>query len=178
MPFAAVFGVLSMWAGRVVERVGARLAISAGLAACALGMVLLAVFAGDAVALTVLATVVAGAGMSLLIAPASTVLMNDLPPEQAGDGSSFSMVSRFVGAAVGVAIVGSVFAAAYDANLPGASRGAPDERGSRPGCPRRVRRRGRRGLRRDRGDRRAGRGGRVVRAGPGAGVGPAVARVR
>ncbi len=40
------------------------------------------------------------------IAPGSTVMMNGLPPEEARDGSSFSMVSRFVGAAVGVAIVG------------------------------------------------------------------------
>lgn len=67
--------------------------------------------------------------MSLLIAPASTVLMNDLPAEKAGDGSSFSMVSRFVGAAVGVAVVGSVFAASYEANLPG-STGPPPTSGN------------------------------------------------
>ena len=68
---------------------------------------------------------VAGVGLSLLIAPGSTVMMNGLPPEKAGDGSSFSMVSRFVGAAVGVAIVGSVFAASYSANLPGTSGPPP-----------------------------------------------------
>ena len=53
----------------------------------------------------------------MLIAPPSTVMMNGLPAEKAGDGSSFSMVSRFIGAAVGVAIVGSVFASRYSGDL-------------------------------------------------------------
>ena len=91
-------------------------------------MVLLALVVHDDVVWTVLATMVAGAGLSLLIAPASTVMMNGLPADKAGDGSSFSMVSRFVGAAVGVAIVGSVFAAVYAAYIPGAS-GPPSTSG-------------------------------------------------
>lgn len=40
-----------------------------------------------------------GGALSLLIAPPSTVVMNDLPASKAGDGSSLNMVSRFVGAA-------------------------------------------------------------------------------
>jgi EmrB/QacA subfamily drug resistance transporter len=128
VPFALTFGLLSTRAGAAVARVGARLAITAGLAVCALGMALLALAVREPVGWTVAATVVAAAGMSLLIAPASTVMMNDLPPEKAGDGSSFSMVSRFVGAAVGVAIVGSVFAGAYANALPG-SGGAPPTSG-------------------------------------------------
>jgi hypothetical protein len=51
--------------------------------------------------------------------------MNDLPITNAGDGSSFSMVSRFVGAAVGVAVIGSVFAAVYATNAPGGSGSPP-----------------------------------------------------
>ncbi len=39
--------------------------------------------------------------------------MNDLPPDKAGDGSSLNFVSRFVGASVGVAAVGSILAAVY-----------------------------------------------------------------
>ncbi|HEY3725086.1 MAG TPA: MFS transporter [Acidimicrobiia bacterium] len=125
VPFAATFGVLSLRAGAAVARFGARAAITVGLATNAVAMVLLALVVHDDVLWTVLATMVAAAGLSLLIAPASTVMMNGLPPEKAGDGSSFSMVSRFVGAAVGVAIVGSVFAAAYAAYLPGASGPPP-----------------------------------------------------
>jgi EmrB/QacA subfamily drug resistance transporter len=134
VPFAGTFGILSMRSGAAVERAGARRAITAGLGTCAIGMVLLAVTVHETVVWTVLATMVAAAGMSLLIAPASTVLMNDLPLAKAGDGSSFSMVSRFVGAAVGVAVIGSVFAAAYAADLPGA--GAPPTSGALSGAAR------------------------------------------
>jgi EmrB/QacA subfamily drug resistance transporter len=125
VPFAAVFGVLSMRSDAAVQRFGPRVAITAGLAVDAVAMALLAWFAHDDLVWTILATALAGAGLSLLIAPGSTVMMNGLPPEKAGDGSSFSMVSRFVGAAVGVAIVGSVFAASYSAHLPGSSGPPP-----------------------------------------------------
>jgi MFS family permease len=53
------------------------------------------------------------AGLSLLISPPSTVVMNDLPEAKAGDGSSLNFVSRFVGASIGIAIVGSVLATVY-----------------------------------------------------------------
>jgi EmrB/QacA subfamily drug resistance transporter len=119
VPFAATFGILSVKAGAAVDRFGTRTAITVGLAVEAIAMTALALVVHDELVWTIVATMLAGAGLSLLIAPASTVMMNGLPADQAGDGSSFSMVSRFVGAAVGVAIVGSVFAAAYSANLPG-----------------------------------------------------------
>jgi hypothetical protein len=71
----------------------------------------------------VLATVVLAVGLSELIAPPSTVVMNALPTAEAGDGSSLNMVSRFVGAAIGVAVIGSVFAAVQSHHL-GAGGGA------------------------------------------------------
>jgi EmrB/QacA subfamily drug resistance transporter len=111
VPFAGVFGLMSMRSAAIVARVGARTAIASGLLACAVGMALLGIFVHDDTALSVVATVVLAVGMSLLIAPPSTVVMNALPDEEAGDGSSLNMVSRFVGAAIGVAVVGSVFAA-------------------------------------------------------------------
>jgi DHA2 family multidrug resistance protein-like MFS transporter len=55
--------------------------------------------------------------LSLLIAPPSTVVMNDLPEDKAGDGSSLNFVSRFVGASFGIAIVGSVLATVYARDL-------------------------------------------------------------
>jgi NAD(P)-dependent dehydrogenase (short-subunit alcohol dehydrogenase family) len=66
---------------------------------------------------SVLATVVLAIGLSELIAPPSTVVMNALPDAEAGDGSSLNMVSRFVGAAVGVAVIGSVLAAVQSHRL-------------------------------------------------------------
>ena len=37
----------------------------------------------------------------------------DLPPSQAGDGSSLNFVARFAGASVGVAVVGTILASIF-----------------------------------------------------------------
>ena len=116
VPFAAVFGVASMRSSQVMTRVGARATIVGGLACCTFGSLLLALLQ-NSVAGTVAASAVVGVGLAGLIAPASTVVMNDLPEAQAGDGSSLNMVSRFVGAAVGVAVVGSILSSLYSDRL-------------------------------------------------------------
>jgi MFS transporter, DHA2 family, multidrug resistance protein len=119
VPFAVVFGLLSMRSAAIVARLGERAAITGGLVVCAVGMALLGIVVHDDTALSVVATIVLAVGMSQLIAPPSTVVMNALPDEEAGDGSSLNMVSRFVGAAIGVAVVGSVFAAIQSDHLDG-----------------------------------------------------------
>jgi EmrB/QacA subfamily drug resistance transporter len=117
VPFAAVFGTISMRSTAHVARVGERTAITAGLLVCAVAMALLGAFVHERTVASVLATVVLAIGISQLIAPPSTVVMNALPEDAAGDGSSLNMVSRFVGAALGVAVVGSVFAAVQSDRL-------------------------------------------------------------
>ncbi len=117
VPFAVVFGISSLQAQRVVQRIGPRAAISLGLASSAAASLVLALTTGGPLWLTVAGSVLLGVALSLLIAPPSTVVMNALPEESAGDGSSLNFVSRFVGASVGVAVVGSVIAARYTADL-------------------------------------------------------------
>jgi DHA2 family multidrug resistance protein-like MFS transporter len=113
VPFAASFGVLSMQASRAVDAWGERRAVSLGLLGCTVGCVALIPALDVGVWAVVAGTVVLGSSMSLLIAPASTVVMNDLPPEKAGEGSSLNMVSRFVGGALFVGIIGSLLAEVY-----------------------------------------------------------------
>jgi EmrB/QacA subfamily drug resistance transporter len=117
VPFAAVFGVASTRTGPVMARLGARLTISGGLAISAAGMGLLALSVDASLVTTILSTTIVAIGLAGLIAPASTVVMNALPADKAGDGSSLNMVSRFVGAAAGVAAVGSIFASGYASRL-------------------------------------------------------------
>ena len=123
VPFAAVFGVSSMRAANITERFGARVTVTGGLAICALGIAGVAVFQDSSLAATIAATAIVGFGLAGLIAPASTVVMNDLPETKAGDGSSLNMVSRFVGAAVGVAAIGSILASVYRGHLGRATAG-------------------------------------------------------
>ncbi len=117
LPFAVVFGICSTQASKVLARLGPRATITSGLLVSAGAAVLLAVAIGRATWTTVVASALLGAGVSLLIAPPSTVVMNDLSPSAAGDGSSLNFVSRFLGASIGVAVVGSVLASLYASDI-------------------------------------------------------------
>jgi len=68
-----------------------------------------------------------GLGMGLVIAPASTVMQNVLPLARAGAGSAVQNTVRQVGGALGVAIVGTVLATQYAANLAASSSELPDD---------------------------------------------------
>jgi hypothetical protein len=96
------------------------------LAVSGLGIFGVAVFQDTSVTATIVATAVVGIGLAGLIAPASTVVMNDLPEAKAGDGSSLNMVARFVGAAVGVAAIGSILSSVYRDHLGRATIGLSD----------------------------------------------------
>ena len=60
-----------------------------------------------------LSLVVAGVGVGLTVAPSTGAIMSSLSPDQAGVGSAINDAARQVGAATGVAVLGSVWASAY-----------------------------------------------------------------
>jgi MFS transporter, DHA2 family, multidrug resistance protein len=117
VPFAVVFGACSLQAQRILQWQGARTTITVGLIVSAVACAILAVAGRGPLWTMVAGSVVLGAGLSVLIAPPSTVVMNDLPTAKAGDGSSLNFVSRFGGGAIGVAVVGSILASVYVRNL-------------------------------------------------------------
>lgn len=118
--------VVTPFAGRLIGRVGRRAAIAAGLAIMSAGMaLLLLIHRGAGVLFVLIAVAVFGAMIPLTVVPATGVIMTDLGEEKAGDGGAINQLSRQVGGALGVAIIGSVFAAVYahqiDAQLSGFS---------------------------------------------------------
>jgi hypothetical protein len=64
-----------------------------------------------------LAVAIMGAGMGLVMAPASTTIMTTVPARQAGAGSAINDTIREVGGALGIAIIGSLAAAVYRSRL-------------------------------------------------------------
>jgi hypothetical protein len=60
-------------------------------------------------------TGIVGCGLGLMFPPATAVIMDDVGLDKAGDGAAVNQLARQVGGALGVAIVGSVFAAVYTA---------------------------------------------------------------
>jgi EmrB/QacA subfamily drug resistance transporter len=117
-PFGLGLGALAPVSGRLVPRYGPRVVLLAGLLTAAAGYVPLLLLSGDSSpALVVAGTGIVGCGGGLTYPPATAVIMNDLGLEKAGDGAAVNQLARQIGGALGVAIVGSVFAAIYAAQV-------------------------------------------------------------
>jgi EmrB/QacA subfamily drug resistance transporter len=102
----------------VGRRFGAKMPVAGGLLLIAAGLALGAttgVHSGYGLAATWLTIVGAGTGLSL--APAMDAVLGELPPERSGAGSALTQAFRQVGGAFGVALLGSVLAAAYTGRL-------------------------------------------------------------
>jgi MFS family permease len=65
-----------------------------------------------------------GVGMGLTVAPVTESIMGSLPPGRAGVGSAVNDTTRQTGGALGVAVLGSIFAAGYHASFD-AAHGIP-----------------------------------------------------
>jgi EmrB/QacA subfamily drug resistance transporter len=103
----------------VDKRFGARVALAAGLALLAVGFALLATTSsGDGYLRLAVALVVMGAGSGTAGPAAYGTLLAALPPERAGVGSAVNDTVQQVGAALSVAVLGSVLTAAYSHALP------------------------------------------------------------
>jgi EmrB/QacA subfamily drug resistance transporter len=118
LPFALAMGALSPISSVAARRFGVRMVIPAGLVLMGGGLLWLAqaqpttpyLVLGGAVA-------VMGAGMGLVMAPASETIMSSLPVHQAGVGSAVNDTVREVGGALGVAVIGSLVSAGYRSHL-------------------------------------------------------------
>jgi len=114
LPFAVAMGVTSPLSPVLAKRFGDRTILPAGITLMGLGLLDLST-ASVSTGYPVLALAVAimGAGMGLVMAPASTTIMTTVPSHQAGAGSAVNDTIREVGGALGVAVVGSLTAAVY-----------------------------------------------------------------
>ena len=118
LPFALAMAATSPVSPLIAGRLGTRVIMPAGIALMGLGLLDLST-AGVHTAYPSIALAVAimGAGMGLVMAPASNTIMTTVPAHQAGAGSAINDTVREVGGALGVAIIGSLSAAAYRSHL-------------------------------------------------------------
>jgi EmrB/QacA subfamily drug resistance transporter len=126
LPFALVIGVTSPLAAEVAKRIGSKIPVTLGLTVMAAGFVTMATASVDSgYALYLLASVLIAGGMGFTMAPATESIMGALPLAKAGVGSAMNDTTREVGSVLGIAIIGSVVASAYTANLVEATAGLP-----------------------------------------------------
>jgi MFS family permease len=115
---AVVFMIMGPLSARLVERIGTKLTVASGLIAGAFGMVIVATNDAHSPYIQVFAGVVTIAfGMGLVMGPSTASIMEALPRAKAGVGSAVNDTTRQVGGAMGVAVVGSLFAAAYRSSI-------------------------------------------------------------
>ena len=118
LPFALAIGVMSPLSPILAKRFGLRLVIPAGMALMGLGLLdLSTVGVHTSYPPIAVAVAIMGAGMGLVMAPASTAIMTTVPAHQAGAGSAINDTIREVGGALGIAVVGSLAAAVYRTRL-------------------------------------------------------------
>jgi len=129
LPMAVMMMPLSTIAPTIAERFGFRRTLVTGMLAMATGLVVFALQADpDGGYLTVLpGTLILGAGVGLAMSPSTAAITSSLPEEKQGVASSLNDTVREMGGAVGIALIGSVLNAAYQANIEPATTALPPE---------------------------------------------------
>jgi EmrB/QacA subfamily drug resistance transporter len=118
VPMAATMMPAARLAPRVAARVGARRVCVLGLVLLTGALVVLAQLdAGSSYWLLLAGLVPLGAGMGLAMTPATTAITDALPAAKQGVGSAINDLSRELGGALGIAVLGSVLNAIYRGHL-------------------------------------------------------------
>jgi EmrB/QacA subfamily drug resistance transporter len=126
LPLAAVVMPLSRLSPRIVERLGYRAVITTGLVAMAGGLALLSRLDADSgYPPFLLGLVVFGLGMALTGTPSTSAIVSSLPAAKQGVASAMNDVSREVGAALGIALLGSLFNRGYSDGVADAASRLP-----------------------------------------------------
>ncbi|MFZ4518192.1 MAG: MFS transporter [Microthrixaceae bacterium] len=118
LPLALTLMVVAPTSARLVERVGTKAVVAAGLGCVSLSLFLQVGLAVDSPYIQIAWRMMLLAfGMGLTMAPATESIMGSLPLAKAGVGSAVNDTTRQVGGALGVAIVGSVLSSVYGSKI-------------------------------------------------------------
>ncbi len=119
LPFSLVMGVLSRWAGGLIDRFGARLPLVAGPLVAAGGLALLIVpgVGGSYWTTFFPALLVLGIGMTVAVAPLTTVVMGDAGGDHAGTASGVNNMAARLAGLLAIAVLGVVALGVFNGAL-------------------------------------------------------------
>ncbi|MFN8105196.1 MAG: MFS transporter [Acidimicrobiia bacterium] len=127
-PVALSIVVFAQIGIRLAARIGTRPVVALGFLGVAASMLVLATVGVDSGYTPILVSILLlGAGMGTAMSPATESIMSTLPKAKAGVGSAVNDTTRQIGGALGVAVLGSVFASYYVNHLGAAVTGLPPE---------------------------------------------------
>ncbi|BBX04477.1 MFS transporter [Mycolicibacterium moriokaense] len=127
-PLAVPILILGATMHLYLPRVGLRTAVALGLFLIGVGLFLMRYLdAGSSYLDLVWPMLVTSAGIGLCVAPTTSAIMNAVPTEKQGVASAVNDTTREIGAAVGIAVAGSVLAAQYGTVLSPALASYPEQ---------------------------------------------------
>lgn len=128
LPVAVGMVVASKLSVALVQRLGTKVVVAAGLATVATALAMYTGFGVDtAYAQIGVALFLMGTGMGLAMSPATEAIMGALPKAKAGIGSAMNDVVREVGGTLGVAVLGSFLTSGFSSAMDGSVVGLPAE---------------------------------------------------
>jgi hypothetical protein len=124
LPVATTVGITSVVGTKLAVRIGTKLVVAGGLLALAAGLAWTSSASAGTSYLTIAGQMVLiGAGIGLTSAPATESIMGAVPAAKAGVGSAINDATRILGATLGVAVIGSIYASVYSSRLDTALQG-------------------------------------------------------
>ena len=111
IPMALVFVIVSPFSGKLTERFGARFTTAGGVAIVGAGLLLIGATAGQrSLVFAEIGLALTGVGMGLATGPLMGEAVGAVRAARSGTASALINVARMVGATVGVAALGAVYA--------------------------------------------------------------------
>jgi EmrB/QacA subfamily drug resistance transporter len=118
LPVASSIAVASIVGTKLAVRVGNKAVVATGLAMFAVALLWISTASPSTAYVEIIGQMIlGGGGLGLITAPATEAIMGAVPTEKAGVGSAVNDATRLFGAALGVAVVGSVAASVYRSHL-------------------------------------------------------------
>jgi MFS transporter, DHA2 family, methylenomycin A resistance protein len=111
VPMSIVFVIVSQLSGALTRRIGARLMMVGGMGLMGTGLLLLAAVSASTSIWAIEATLILiGAGLGLNTGPVNAVAVASVPKARSGTASGLLNTARMIGATLGIAVLGAVFA--------------------------------------------------------------------
>ncbi len=118
LPAAACMVLIAPRSPIVARKLGMKNLVRVGMTMITIGFVGMATLDIDSSYLhVVVSLVVLASGMAITMAPTSATIVNSLPLSKAGVGSAVNDVSREVGGALGIAVLGSLLGTGYRSEM-------------------------------------------------------------
>lgn len=122
LPIMIPFVVLAPVIPAIVERIGARWTIIAGLSLVAISFLVISAWTVETTYRDMLPPMlVMVCGVSLAMTPSTNILMSSVPRNRSGMGSAMNDTTRELGNSLGVALFGAIISAVYLSNIAGVS---------------------------------------------------------